>query len=338
MLHVRRGDEVKQGDLLISLDSPELEAQLDALHAARNQAQAQLDESLHGTREESIRALKASLAQAEAELRNAESDFQRNQQMVERGFLSRTQFDLSRRERDVARDRVAEARANLDEGLKGDREGAARRCRPRCAGPTRRYAERRRRSRRRTDQRLQSAADAGAAGRQLLVFNLREDILAKVRKGDRIVMQVPGLGGAEVETELRYIAPLGDFSTRRATRATGDFDLKTFETRFYPVAADTRPAPGHERAVALDERAMAWAALKRNASRFVQAFNTETRIACRSWTIHWLGWCWPLLLFGVISGVYQAGTLLDMPLAVDKDHSQLSRKLIRELDATSTPR
>ena len=81
---------------------------------------------------------------------------------------------------------------------------------------------------------------------------------------------------------------------------------------------------------------MAWAALKRNASRFVQAFNTETRIACRSWTIHWLGWCWPLLLFGVISGVYQAGTLLDMPLAVvDKDHSQLSRKLIRDLDATS---
>ena len=55
---------------------------------------------------------------------------------------------------------------------------------------------------------------------------------------------------------------------------------------------------------------MAWAALKRNASRFVQAFNTETRIACRSWTIHWLGWCWPLLQFVVISGVYQAGTLL----------------------------
>ncbi|MBF3156025.1 HlyD family efflux transporter periplasmic adaptor subunit, partial [Pseudomonas aeruginosa] len=72
------------------------------------------------------------------------------------------------------------------------------------------------------------------------VFNLREDILAKVRKGDRIVMQVPGLGGAEVETELRYIAPLGDFSTRRATRATGDFDLKTFETRFYPL----QPTPG----------------------------------------------------------------------------------------------
>ena len=60
-----------------------------------------------------------------------------------------------------------------------------------------------------------------------------------MRKGDRIVMQVPGLGGAEVETELRYIARWAT-STRRATRATGDFDLKTFETRFYPL----QPTPG----------------------------------------------------------------------------------------------
>ncbi|MFP8914428.1 secretion protein HlyD, partial [Pseudomonas aeruginosa] len=77
-------------------------------------------------------------------------------------------------------------------------------------------------------------------GDSYVVFKRREDRLAKVRKGDRIVMQGPGLGGAAVETELRYIAPLGDFSTRRATRATGDFDLKTFETRFYPL----QPTPG----------------------------------------------------------------------------------------------
>lgn len=135
---------------------------------------------------------------------------------------------------------------------------AARRCRPRCAGPTRRSPSYRRRS-----TTCRCAPVNGEVGPipaeqgelinaysplltlvrlddSYFVFNLREDILAKVRKGDRIVMQVPGLGGAEVETELRYIAPLGDFSTRRATRATGDFDLKTFETRFYPL----QPTPG----------------------------------------------------------------------------------------------
>jgi ABC-2 type transport system permease protein len=73
-------------------------------------------------------------------------------------------------------------------------------------------------------------------------------------------------------------------------------------------------------------------AVRRNLQRFAQAFNTETRLAVRSWTIHWLGWLWPLLLFTLISGVYQAGTLLDMPVAVvDADHSSSSRRVVREL-------
>lgn len=77
-------------------------------------------------------------------------------------------------------------------------------------------------------------------------------------------------------------------------------------------------------------------AVRRNLQRFAQAFNTETRLAARSWTIHWLGWLWPLLLFTLISGVYKAGTLLDMPVAVvDADHSTLSRRIVRELDAGS---
>jgi ABC-2 type transport system permease protein len=81
---------------------------------------------------------------------------------------------------------------------------------------------------------------------------------------------------------------------------------------------------------------VALAAVRRNLQRFAQAFNTETRLAVRSWTIHWLGWLWPLLLFTLISGIYQAGTLLDMPVAVvDADHSSLSRRVVRELDAGS---
>lgn len=81
---------------------------------------------------------------------------------------------------------------------------------------------------------------------------------------------------------------------------------------------------------------MELAAVRRNLQRFAQAFNTETRIAVRSWTIHWLGWLWPLLLFTLISGIYKAGTLLDMPVAVvDADHSPLSRRIVRQLDAGS---
>lgn len=262
-LHVRRGDDVLKGQRLISLSSPELQAQLDSLQAARSQVQAQLDESLHGTREETLRALQASLSQAQAELRNAELDYQRNEELAGRNFVSQAQLDLSRRGRDVARNRVAEAQANLDEGNQGDREERRRALEAAVRRADAQLAE------------LQAQLDDldvlapvdGEIGPipaeegelvnaysplltlvrlsdSYLVFNLREDILAKVRKGDKVRLRIPALAAAEVDTEVRYIAPLGDFATKRATRATGDFDLKTFEVRLYPLQPVQGLRPG----------------------------------------------------------------------------------------------
>ena len=67
------------------------------------------------------------------------------------------------------------------------------------------------------------------------VFNLRENILAHVKKGDKVAMRVPALNNQLIMAQVRYIAPLGDYATKSATRATGDFDLKTFEVRLYPL-------------------------------------------------------------------------------------------------------
>ncbi|MCP1625619.1 multidrug resistance efflux pump [Pseudomonas nitroreducens] len=148
VLHVRRGDDVKQGQVLISLSSPELQAQLDSLRAARNQVQANLDESLHGTREETLRALQASLSQAQAELRNAELEYQRNEELAGRGFVSQAQMDLSRRGRDVARNRVTASprpRPISTRVTRATARSAVRRCKPPCAEPTPRYSNCRRR-------------------------------------------------------------------------------------------------------------------------------------------------------------------------------------------------
>lgn len=69
---------------------------------------------------------------------------------------------------------------------------------------------------------------------------------------------------------------------------------------------------------------------------FSHAFNSECRIAFRSPVIHWLGWLFPLLLFGLIGSNFSEGTLLDLPVSVvDSDHSPLSKSLIRKLDAGS---
>lgn len=48
------------------------------------------------------------------------------------------------------------------------------------------------------------------------------------------------MGNRAVTVAVRTIATRGEYAGRRATRATGDFDLRTFEIRAYPV----EPLPG----------------------------------------------------------------------------------------------
>lgn len=69
---------------------------------------------------------------------------------------------------------------------------------------------------------------------------------------------------------------------------------------------------------------------------FHRSFHVEAKAAPRSLVLHWLTWLFPLLLFILIGANFSAGTLLDLPVAVmDNDHSSLSRKLIRGLEAGS---
>ncbi|HBH6913588.1 HlyD family secretion protein [Serratia marcescens] len=250
---IERGDDVKSGQLIIQLDSPELMAQLRSAQATRDEAKAQLDQSLHGTREESIRNLRANLAQAEVQYRNAQNDYNRNLSVAGKGYISKSELDASRRARDTAFQQVQAAKANLDEGINGDRVEL----RQQYAAALRAAEENLLQIQAQSDDLQVKApvdgevgpipAEVGEllnAGSPLVtlirvpdayfVFNLREDILAHVRKGDKVKLRVPALKDKMIDTEVRYIAPLGDYATKRATRATGDFDLKTFEVRLYP--------------------------------------------------------------------------------------------------------
>lgn len=257
--HVERGDDVKAGQLLITLDSPEMMAQLRALEAARDQAKAQLELSVNGTREESIRNLKATLAQSQAEYVNARDEYNRNAKIAGKGFISASDLEDSRRARDSAYAQVLVAKANLDEGINGDRVEQ----RESYAAQLRQAEEDLLEVKAQTDDLQVKAPVDGEVGpipvevgelqsasSPLLTLvrlpdaysflTLREDILAGVRKGDKVQMRVPALNNEMIEAEVRYIAPLGDYATKRATRATGDFDLKTFEVRLYPA----KPVPG----------------------------------------------------------------------------------------------
>ncbi|MCT8264607.1 efflux RND transporter periplasmic adaptor subunit [Proteus terrae] len=261
--HIERGDDVKKGQLMITLESPELNAQVAALEAAKAQAQAQLDLSLHGTREESIRNLEAVLSQAKVEAANAARDYQRISAVANQGYVSATELDNARRSRDVASQRVRAAQAELDEAKNGDRIELRDKYTAAVQQAEQQLIELKIQQ---NDLQVKAPVDGevGPIPAEIgelfnansplatliripdayFVYNLREDILADIRKGDRITITVPALGNKEVEAEIRYIAPMGDYATKRATRATGDFDLKTFEIRLYPVAPIEGLRPG----------------------------------------------------------------------------------------------
>lgn len=81
---------------------------------------------------------------------------------------------------------------------------------------------------------------------------------------------------------------------------------------------------------------MAMESLKQGGRAFRRTFNKELRLSVRKPAIHWLTWCFPLLLFLLLSSNFSEGTLMNLPVAVvDNDHSSLSRELVRKLDAGS---
>src|SRR5205807_8569366 len=75
-------------------------------------------------------------------------------------------------------------------------------------------------------------------------FDLREDLVKNLKVGDRFDVRIPALSDRRITVEVRLIATKGEYASWRATRATGDFDLRTFSIRAYPVEKVPELRPG----------------------------------------------------------------------------------------------
>ena len=96
---VREGDAVRQGDVLLRLETDEAQAALAQAQANAQQVQARLA----GLRGAGRTQAQAQLAQADATLRAAERELARTQQLVASGFISEARLDDARRAVAVAR-------------------------------------------------------------------------------------------------------------------------------------------------------------------------------------------------------------------------------------------
>lgn len=113
---VREGAQVREGDILVRLESDELRAILAQAQAAQIQAQAKLQ----GLRSTGRVQAQAALAQALATVHAAQADVTRTQQLVTQGFLSPARLDEAQRALAVARavqdGAAAQVQANTESG------------------------------------------------------------------------------------------------------------------------------------------------------------------------------------------------------------------------------
>ncbi|TBL66448.1 HlyD family secretion protein [Hafnia alvei] len=260
---VQRGDDVVKGQNLISLESPELVSQLKKYEALRDQAKSNLAMSQNGTREEELRFAKAQLLEATQNFKKSEMTYQRIAKLFPQHYVSKDELDESFRNQESDRQKLKSAKSLLDEAQNGDR-----------IEQRQAYEA----TLRATEHELNETAVIvkdllvtspinGEVGtmpaeegdllnalspllvlidleQSYFVFDIREDILSGIHKGDNVSLRIPALNEKIVTAQVRYISPLGDFSTKRATRATGDFDLKTFEIRLYPSESIEGLRPG----------------------------------------------------------------------------------------------
>lgn len=262
------GGRVEAGQLLAELSNPQLVTAHAAASSGLDVARAS-QAAAGATRPEVIRAREAELAAAQADLRLAEEQVARDTELAQQGLRPQAVIDQIMRNLDTAARRVEAAEAQLDLARAGaspeERAVAAAQVAQAEAVLAQRQAD--------LDELTIHAPLSGEISARLIepgenvspgaplftivdleqawvTFNLREDLLSGLQLGDTLSVHVPALG-RDLEAEITLINVQGQFASWRATRATGDFDLRSFELRARPLAPVEGLRPGMSALISL---------------------------------------------------------------------------------------
>jgi len=262
-VHVREGEAVRAGQLLASIDSPEVAAKEAQASAAVDAAQSQADKAQAGARRTDITAAEAQWKRAAAAADLARVTFERVDRLAQEGVVAGQKRDEARTNMLASAEAARAARAQYDAALAGARSEDKRAASAQAAQARGVAAEV---AVARAETRIVAPA-AGEVGRRLaqpgeivgagypvllltdvqapwVTVTVREDQMAGMRIGSTYSGQVPALGGKVARFQVSFMAPAGDYATWRATRQSSGFDIKGFEVRLSPVQPVAGLRPG----------------------------------------------------------------------------------------------
>ncbi|MBR5061750.1 MAG: biotin/lipoyl-binding protein [Prevotella sp.] len=261
-LRVQEGDFVHVGDTLAILEIPEVEAQKRAAEATQGAANAMKDMANNGARKEQIQAAFQLLQQAIAARDIAQKSYKRVQNLFDEGVMSAQKRDEAFAAYKASEAQVLAAQSQYDMARNGarqeEREAASQQARA-AKGAVDVMKSLLRES-------VQVATEEGevsevypkvgelvGTGSPIMsvavmkdlwgTFNVREDQLKGMKVGDVITAYSPAFN-KELKMKVFYIKDQGSYAVWKATKANGQYDLKTFEVKARPVSLFEGLRPG----------------------------------------------------------------------------------------------
>lgn len=259
---VSEGDPVKAGDTLAILEAPDVMAKLTQAQAAEQAAQAMNEKALRGTRSEQLQAAYEMWQKAKAGLEIAEKSYNRVNRLYEEGVMSAQKRDEAKAQYEAmkATERAANAQYTMAKNgaQKEDKEMAAAQV-ERAKGAVAEVSSYI------NETYLIASADGEVSeifpkvgelvgtGAPIMniaqlndmwvSFNVREDLLKDFTVGGEIKADIPALE-ATGTFKVTYMKDLGTYAAWKATKTTGQYDLKTFEVKAKPVQPISNLRPG----------------------------------------------------------------------------------------------
>lgn len=261
-LRVKEGDYVNVGDTLAIIDAPDVKAKLTQAQSAESAASAMDQMANNGARREQINGAYALLQQAKAGLEIAQKSYNRVQRLYDEGVMSAQKRDEAFANYKAIEAQVKAAQSQYDMAVNGARREekmAAAAQVNRAKGAVQEVSSY-------ISETMQTAQKAGevsdvypkegeliGTGSPIMsvsllddmwgTFNVREDQLDGMRIGSVITAYAPAFK-KDIKMKVYYIKDQGSYATWKATKANGQYDLKTFEVKARPVTKVEWLRPG----------------------------------------------------------------------------------------------
>lgn len=253
---VEEGQMVKAGDTLAVLEAPEVQAKLAQAEAAADGAAAISRKAEKGAREEQIRGAYEMWQKAIAGREVMEKSYARIKRLYDEGVMTAQKLDEVTAQRDaaIATEKAAKSQYDMAKnGAQQEDKDAARAQQNRALGAiaeVNSYI---------SETVLTAQMDGevtdifpcigelvgtGAPVMNValvdkiwLTFNVREDRLASFKVGETVDVVVPALGEDKTyKVKVTNMKDLGTYAAWKATKTTGQYDMKTFSVKAVPVS------------------------------------------------------------------------------------------------------